>query len=100
MRQYVQDTYNVDMVTYGISGDADLFARDIEITESGVSFTLSLRNLHQERIHLLLTGMFNVYNAMTTAACALILGISLEDIRSFVEEEELPKGYRPGDVVL
>ena len=72
-------------MTYGISGDADLFARDIEITESGVSFTLNLRKLHTERIHLLLTGMFNVYNAMTTAACALILGISLEDIKKGLE---------------
>ena len=72
-------------MTYGISRDADLFARDIEITESGVSFTLNLRKLHTERIHLLLTGMFNVYNAMTTAACALILGISLEDIRKGLE---------------
>ena len=29
--------------------------------------------------------MFNVYNAMTTAACALILGISLEDIKKGLE---------------
>ena len=73
------------LLTYGISGSADLFARDIEITESGVSFTLNLRNLHAERIHLLLTGMFNVYNAMAAAACALILGVSLEDIRKGLE---------------
>ena len=73
------------LLTYGISGSADLFARDIEITESGVSFTLNLRNLHQERIHLLLTGMFNVYNAMAAAACALILGVSMEDIRKGLE---------------
>ena len=78
--EYIQEGMVCPSMTYGISGDADLFARDIEITESGVSFTLNLRKLHTERIHLLLTGMFNVYNAMTTAACALILGISLEDI--------------------
>lgn len=73
------------LLTYGISQQADLFARDIEITESGVSFTLNLRNLHTERIHLLLTGMFNVYNALAAAACALILGVSLEDIRKGLE---------------
>ena len=83
--EYIQDGMLCPSMTYGISGDADLFARDIEITESGVSFTLNLRKLHTERIHLLLTGMFNVYNAMTTAACALILGISLEDIRKGLE---------------
>ena len=83
--EYIQDGMVCPSMTYGISGDADLFARDIEITESGVSFTLNLRTLHTERIHLLLTGMFNVYNAMTTAACALILGISLEDIKRGLE---------------
>ncbi len=73
------------LMTYGISTPADLFARDIEITESGVSFTLNLRNLHTERIHLLLTGMFNVYNALVAAACALILGVSMADIKAGLE---------------
>ena len=72
-------------LTYGISAAADLFARDIEITESGVSFTLSLRKLHHERVHLLLTGMFNVYNALVAAACALIVGVSLEAIKAGLE---------------
>ena len=72
-------------LTYGISGRADLFARDIEITESGVSFTINLRNLHTERIHLLLTGMFNVYNALAAASCALILGVDLADIKKGLE---------------
>lgn len=73
------------LLTYGISNRADLFARDIEVTESGVSFEISLRHLHTERVHLLLTGMFNVYNALAAAACALILGISLEDIKKGLE---------------
>ena len=73
------------LLTYGISSAADLFARDIEITESGVSFTVNLRNLHQERIHLLLTGMFNVYNALAAASCALIAGVSLTDIKNGLE---------------
>ena len=72
-------------LTYGISSKADLFARDIEITESGVSFTINLRNLHTERIHLLLTGMFNVYNALAAASCALILGVDLADIKKGLE---------------
>lgn len=73
------------LMTYGISSKADLFARDIEITESGVSFTLNLRNLHTERIHLLLTGMFNVYNALAAAACALILGVTMAEIKKGLE---------------
>jgi len=81
----IMDGLTCPTLTYGISAKADLFARDIEITESGVSFTLSLRNLHSERIHLLLTGMFNVYNALVAAACALIVGVDLEDIKKGLE---------------
>lgn len=83
--QAVCESLTCPLLTYGISGKADLFARDIEITETGVSFTISLRNLHAERIHLLLTGMFNVYNALAPAACALILGVQLEDIKKGLE---------------
>ncbi len=79
--QKVCEGLSCPLLTYGISSQADLFARDIEINESGVSFTLNLRNLHQERIHLQLTGMFNVYNALAAAACALIVGVSLADIK-------------------
>ena len=81
----VCDGLSCPLLTYGISGRADLFARDIEITESGVSFALSLSNLHTERIHLLLTGTFNVYNALAAAACAMILGVSTADIRKGLE---------------
>ena len=81
----IMDGLSCPTLTYGISAKADLFARDIEITESGVSFTLSLRKLHSERIHLLLTGMFNVYNALVAAACALIVGVDLQDIKKGLE---------------
>ena len=83
--EIVRQDMTCPYMTYGISQEADLFARDIDITESGVSFTLNLRNLHTERVHLLLTGMFNVYNALAAAACALILGVALEDVRKGLE---------------
>lgn len=51
-------------MTYGIAAEADLFARDIEITENGVSFELRLRNAEYIQINLRMTGMFNVYNAL------------------------------------
>ena len=83
--QNVCESLACPLLTYGISSKADLFARDIEITETGVSFTLNLRNLHAERVHLLLTGMFNVYNALAAAACALILGVELDAIKKGLE---------------
>ena len=41
--------------------------------------------MHDSRINLQMTGMFNVYNALAAASCAMILGIGVEDIRKGLE---------------
>ena len=81
----VRDGLICPQVTYGISNVADVFAKDIEISESGVSFTLSLRDLHCVPVRLLLTGTFNVYNALAAASLAMILGVSLDSIQKGLE---------------
>ncbi len=70
----------VPRVTYGICANADLYARDIEITENGVSFLVKLRGLHEYPVHLQLTGMFNVYNALAAFSMALMAGVEPEVI--------------------
>ena len=82
----VREGLTCPLITYGISGASDLFARDIDITEGGVSFTLSLRDLHTARVHMLLTGTFNVYNALAAASLAMILGVSLDDIQAGLQK--------------
>ena len=81
----VLQALEIPRLTYGICAPADLFARDIEITEDGVSFELQLQGMHHVQINLMMTGMFNVYNAMAAASCAMILGISAEDIKAGLE---------------
>ncbi len=75
----------VPYLTYGISAKADVFARDIEITENGVSFQISLHNMETMNISMHLTGMFNVYNALAAASLAMIMGIDKEAIREGLE---------------
>ena len=65
---------------YGISSDAEIYARDIEITENGVSFRMCVNKRGERQIKLQMTGIFNVYNALTAASAALLLGVSLDDI--------------------
>ncbi|MBQ6173784.1 MAG: UDP-N-acetylmuramoyl-L-alanyl-D-glutamate--2,6-diaminopimelate ligase [Clostridia bacterium] len=81
----ILDGLQIPHITYGICVNADLFARDIEISENGVSFTTRLQGMHDSRINLQMTGMFNVYNALAAASCAMILGIGVEDIRKGLE---------------
>ena len=66
--------------TYGICNNADIFARDIEITENGVSFIMKLFDVNEMPVRLPLTGMFNVYNALAAAAVGLIMGVTPETI--------------------
>ncbi|MDO5022653.1 MAG: UDP-N-acetylmuramoyl-L-alanyl-D-glutamate--2,6-diaminopimelate ligase [Eubacteriales bacterium] len=66
--------------TYGISGNSDIFARDIEISENGVQFNLSLWNEQWYPITLHMMGMFNVYNCLAASALCLILGIEPNNI--------------------
>lgn len=75
----------IPYITYGICASADLYARDIEISEDGVRFDLKLRDMHNVPINLKMTGMFNVYNAIAAASLAMILGISGEDIKLGLE---------------
>jgi UDP-N-acetylmuramoyl-L-alanyl-D-glutamate--2,6-diaminopimelate ligase len=94
-------------LTFGIAAAADLFARDIEITETGVGFELKLQGMHALPISLRMTGMFNVYNAIAAASCAMVLGISHEEIKAGLEKianvpgriEMLPTGT-PYRVIL
>ncbi len=72
-------------ITYGICVDADVFARDIEITEEGARFNLRLQGLTEIPVQMRMTGMFNVYNALAAASCALIMGIPQEKIKTGLE---------------
>ena len=72
-------------ITYGICVDADVFARDIEITEEGARFNVQLHGMTQIAIQMRMTGMFNVYNALAATSCALIMGIAPEKIKAGLE---------------
>ncbi len=94
-------------LTYGISAEADVFARDIEISENGVSFRICLRGLEEMPISMHLTGMFNVYNALAAASLAMILGIEkgaikdgLESIRNVPGRVEVLDTDTPYKVIL
>lgn len=82
--QIIRDL-KIPSLTYGISADADVFARDIEISENGVSFSILLHGLDETAINMHLTGMFNVYNALAAASIAMIMGIDEVAIKKGLE---------------
>jgi len=93
--------------TYGICNNADIFARDIEITEDGVTFMMKLIDVEDMPVHLQLTGMFNVYNALAATAVGLIMGVkpltitqALEKVKSVPGRAEMLDTRTPYKVIL
>ncbi len=97
----------VPYMTYGICVNADLFAREIEITENGVDLILSFSKLREYPVHLKLTGMFNVYNALAAASVGMIMGVApdvithaLEGVRAVPGRAEVLETNTPYKVIL
>lgn len=68
-----------NIITYGIQERADVYAQDIKITGEGTSFMLGYNNkAYPVKLHL--PGKFNVYNALSCAAAAIILGVPMQKI--------------------
>ena len=93
--------------TYGICNNADIFARDIEISEDGVHFIMKLSDVAEIPVNLKLTGMFNVYNALAAAAVGLIMGVApqvittaLEKVKSVPGRAEMLDTRTPYKVIL
>jgi len=72
----------VPYLTYGIRANSDLFARDIEISENGIHFSILLRNIETIDVNMQMTGMFNVYNALAAASIAMIFGVDVSAIQN------------------
>ncbi len=72
------------VVTYGL-GPAALRAHDLRMSLGGSSFRLRW-NGRVVPATLPLPGAFNVSNALCAAACALVLGHTLEDVRDGLRE--------------
>lgn len=83
---------NIPFTKFGISENADVFARDIEITEEGVHFSLCLWDAESFPVQLKLMGMFNVYNALSAASICLMIGIVPQDIVQGLEQLQTVPG--------
>ncbi|MFH1511742.1 MAG: UDP-N-acetylmuramoyl-L-alanyl-D-glutamate--2,6-diaminopimelate ligase [Bacillota bacterium] len=77
----ILDDLAVPYLTYGIRVNSDLYARDIEISESGIHFLIQLRNIETFEVSMQMTGMFNVYNALAAASLAMIFGVGVTAIQ-------------------
>ena len=67
-------------VTYGIESDVDYRAKNIKMTNEGITFTLKTPN-GKKLIQSSLGGKFNVYNCLAAAAVTREMGFELDQIK-------------------
>ncbi|MEH7349911.1 UDP-N-acetylmuramoyl-L-alanyl-D-glutamate--2,6-diaminopimelate ligase [Gottfriedia acidiceleris] len=76
--EYMKFT-QANLITYGLSKEADLFADEIELTNAGTRFTLHFLN-KQYVVEMNLIGTFNVYNVLAAIGAGIALNIEMETI--------------------
>lgn len=80
-----------NIITYGIEGDCDLKASNIELGSGGVAFDLTYQG-ETLRVNLPIPGRFSVYNAMTALGCCIADGISPKDAAEGIQSARGVKG--------
>jgi len=99
--------------TFGVRENADIYAKNIDITPAGVAFDLYLptgqgKEKNARHVKLNISGLFSVFNAMGTAGAALVLGFTPDQIAAGLQKvtsvsgrlEKLPVPNREYSVLL
>ena len=75
-------------VTYGMTPQADIQAKNVSFKGLKSNFTVVFRGEEQGRIKLNLPGLHNVYNAMASIAVGIELNMSFDLIKKALEQAE------------
>ncbi|HSD65754.1 MAG TPA: UDP-N-acetylmuramate--L-alanine ligase [Vicinamibacteria bacterium] len=73
------------VVTYGLTHQASVSARDLELTPTGSHYTATLDGRPLGPVMLTVPGAYNVTNSLAAVAVGLDLGVSFEAIRAGLE---------------
>jgi UDP-N-acetylmuramoyl-L-alanyl-D-glutamate--2,6-diaminopimelate ligase len=79
------------VITYGLSADARVTARDVNFSTSGISGVLAIPGGESE-FHSGLLGRFNLYNILAAAAAAVAMELPTEAIRAGIEGHDKVAG--------
>ncbi len=80
----ISEGLEVPIMTFGVCEKSNVYATEIEITTSGVQFDMHTQkgNAHMS---ISTPGLFSVFNALGSAAVALILGFDMDEIKIGLE---------------
>lgn len=72
---------DAQILTYGLTEEVDITAKDIETSEQGQGFTLSMKGNELGRLFVPMSGEHNLLNTLAVCALCLSEGLSLEEIK-------------------
>lgn len=82
---YMVEGLPCEAMSTGIRENADIWAKEIEVTSQGVKFDMQLPGKDLMHIRLHIPGLFSVYNALSASAACFMLGIRAIDIKRGLE---------------
>lgn len=77
--EFMKQNAKGEVLTFGIDKQADITAKEIDISADGVKFTLCYDN-KQYVVSLHTPGRFSIYNALGAIGACIFMGIAMEDI--------------------
>ncbi len=77
--EFMKQNAKGSVLTFGIDKEADLQAKDIEVSADGVKFTMCYQQ-KQYPVSLHTPGRFSIYNALGAIGACILMEIALEDI--------------------
>lgn len=77
--EFMKQNAKGEVLTFGIEKQADITAKEIDISADGVKFTLCYNN-KQYAVSLHTPGRFSIYNALGAIGACVFMGIAMEDI--------------------
>jgi UDP-N-acetylmuramoyl-L-alanyl-D-glutamate--2,6-diaminopimelate ligase len=84
-------------VTFGVEGEAEFGAEDVELRADGTRFTCKSAEKQLEAT-LPLPGLFNVYNALGAIAAVSVLGVEIEtSLEAIAHAARVPGRFEPID---
>jgi UDP-N-acetylmuramoyl-L-alanyl-D-glutamate--2,6-diaminopimelate ligase len=97
LAQEIAESGQADPLTFGVDGDADFSAQDVQLGPAGSRFELVTADGRVEAT-LPLPGLFNVYNALGAVAAASSLGMGVDEaVGALAGAERVPGRFEPVD---
>ena len=70
------------IISYGVEHDAALMAHDVHLAQDGMEMVLVHDGAELSRLHIGITGLFNVYNVLAATGAALAEKVAAADIEA------------------